>query len=305
MPAAEIDSAMVRFAGGLGDVLLATNIIEAGLDVPRANTMIVWRADRFGMAQLHQLRGRVGRGRARGIAYLLTDPAAKIAKATEQRLRTLEAMDRVGAGFAISARDLDLRGAGDLLGEKQAGHLKLVGVELYHDLLRRALVVARGGTPEESWKPELRLDVPAFVPGDYIPEEEVRLNLYLRIGRLASEREADAFAAEIEDRFGTPPQEVLNLLETTRLRLLCRRLGVAVLEAGPQAVALTFRGGPGGLAGAALDPRMAWRDERLLFRQPSSGAEALLEAAGEALELIRRARQRGAGGEKLSRRRAG
>jgi transcription-repair coupling factor (superfamily II helicase) len=123
MPAEEIDDAMVRFAEGDGDVLLATNIIESGLDVPRVNTMLVWRADRFGLSQLHQLRGRVGRGRARGVAYLLTDPAQEIAPATVKRLQTLETLDRLGAGFAISARDLDLRGAGDLLGEEQAGHV--------------------------------------------------------------------------------------------------------------------------------------------------------------------------------------
>jgi transcription-repair coupling factor (superfamily II helicase) len=144
MPADAIDDAMVRFADGEGDVLLATNIIESGLDVPRANTMLVWRPDRFGLAQLHQLRGRVGRGRVRGVCYLLTDPAAKIPEATLKRLSTLEALDRLGAGFAISARDLDMRGAGDLLGEEQAGHLKLIGSGLYQHLLERALRRARG-----------------------------------------------------------------------------------------------------------------------------------------------------------------
>ena len=158
MPPAEVDEALVRFASGDGDVLLSTNIVETGLDVPRANTMLVWRPDRFGLSQLHQLRGRVGRGRARGAIYLLTDPAAPPTPATDRRLRTLEALDRVGAGFAISARDLDLRGAGDLLGEEQAGHLRLVGIELYRHMLDRALAAARGEAPPEEWTPHLGLE---------------------------------------------------------------------------------------------------------------------------------------------------
>ena len=167
-------------------MLLSTNIVETGLDVPRANTMLVWRPDRFGLSQLHQLRGRVGRGRARGAIYLLTDPAAPPTPATDRRLRTLEALDRVGAGFAISARDLDLRGAGDLLGEEQAGHLRLVGIELYRHMLDRALAAARGETPPEEWTPHLALDLDAFIPPEHVPEEALRVELHTRLG------EADA-----------------------------------------------------------------------------------------------------------------
>ena len=185
LPPAELDDVMVRFADGESDVLLATNIIETGLDVPRANTMLVWRADRFGIAQLHQLRGRVGRGRVRAVCYLLTDPGAKLAPATERRLRTLEGLDRLGAGFQISARDLDLRGAGDLLGEEQAGHVKLVGLELYQELLERALAVARGNPLPEDWKPELNFAVRARIPAAYAADEEIRLNLYARAGSAA------------------------------------------------------------------------------------------------------------------------
>ena len=148
MPAADIDDVMVRFADGEGDILLATNIIEAGLDVPRANTMIVWRADRFGLAQLHQLRGRVGRGNRRGQVILLTGSDDKIGERTLKRLRTLATFDRLGAGFDISARDLDMRGAGDLLGDDQAGHMRLIGTELYQHLLGNALRQARGETVE-------------------------------------------------------------------------------------------------------------------------------------------------------------
>jgi transcription-repair coupling factor (superfamily II helicase) len=171
MPAAEIDEEMVRFAAGDGDILLATNIIEAGLDIPRANTMIIWRADRFGLAQLHQLRGRVGRGRARGYLMLVTEPDAEIAPATLKRLRTMEALDQLGAGFAISARDLDLRGAGELLGEEQAGHMKLIGLGLYQHLLGQALRVARGEIVED-WLPELHLGMSGRLPESWIPEEE-------------------------------------------------------------------------------------------------------------------------------------
>ena len=245
MPAEEIDDVMVRFADGEGDVLLATNIIESGLDVPRANTMLVWRPDRFGLSQLHQLRGRVGRGRLRGIAYLLTDPEKKIPRATRKRLETLESLDRLGAGFAISARDLDQRGAGDLLGEEQAGHVKLIGVGLYHEMLEKALATARGERLEEDWTPELNVGFKGFIPADYVPEPEVRINLYARVAKLASEAEIDALADEIEDRFGSPPEPVEHLLSLCRLRQQCRSHEVARLDAGPQAVAATFRDGDG------------------------------------------------------------
>jgi transcription-repair coupling factor (superfamily II helicase) len=241
MPAEEIDDVMVRFADGEGDVLLATNIIESGLDVPRANTMLVWRPDRFGLSQLHQLRGRVGRGRLRGIAYLLTDPEKKIPRATRKRLETLESLDRLGAGFAISARDLDQRGAGDLLGDEQAGHMKLIGVGLYHDMLRKALATARGERIAEDWTPEVNIGFNGFIPEDYVPEAEVRINLYSRVSKLQSDEEIEAFADEIEDRFGTPPEPVEHLLDLSRLRRQCAAQMVARLDAGPQATAATFR----------------------------------------------------------------
>jgi len=291
MPADELDDAMVRFAEGEGDVLLATNIIESGLDVPRANTMLVWRADRFGLSQLHQLRGRVGRGRVQGIAYLMTDPQARISPATEKRLRTLEALDRLGAGFAISARDLDLRGAGDLLGEEQAGHVKLIGVGLYQHLLGRALRAARGELLEEDWTPEIRIGAAALIPEGYVPEAEVRLNLYSRVATLASAEEIDALAEEIEDRFGPMPEEVRELLGVARLKRQCRAAGVAKLDAGPQALALTFR--PGALHGPAprlaveaLGDEVAWSGERLLYRHPTESFEERERLASELLERL-------------------
>jgi transcription-repair coupling factor (superfamily II helicase) len=240
MPAAEIDEEMIRFSSGDGDVLLATNIIEAGLDIPRANTMLIWRADRFGLAQLHQLRGRVGRGRQRGYLLLLTEEGAKIAPATMKRLRTMEALDQLGAGFAISARDLDLRGAGELLGESQAGHVKLIGLGLYQRLLEQALRTARGEHVDD-WTPELHLGLAARLPEDWIPEEEIRVNLYARIARLASPGELDALAEELEDRFGSLPPEAQSLISLAQVRQLARAARIARIDAGPGAIALTPR----------------------------------------------------------------
>jgi transcription-repair coupling factor (superfamily II helicase) len=269
MPAEEIDATMVRFADGEGDVLLATNIIESGLDVPRANTMLVWRADRFGLAQLHQLRGRVGRGRVRGVAYLVTEPGQTLAKATRKRLETLESLDRLGAGFAISARDLDLRGGGDLFGEEQAGHMKLIGVGLYQHLLTRALDVARGQAPADDWRPELNVDAKGSIPDDYVPDAEVRINLYARVAKLTSEEEVEALRDEMENRFGALPDPAERLLALADLGQQSRTFGVARVDAGPQAIALTFRDGtdraPADRAVERSRGALAWRNARLVW----------------------------------------
>jgi transcription-repair coupling factor (superfamily II helicase) len=240
MAAADIDAVMVGFAQGKGDVLLATNIIEAGLDVPRANTMIVSRADRFGLAQLHQLRGRVGRGNRRGQVILLTESQEKIAERTMKRLRTLATFDRLGAGFDISARDLDMRGAGDLLGETQAGHMKLIGVDLYQHMLSAALRAARGEDVEQ-WSPELNLELGGAFPGEWIPEQDVRLTLYLRLSRVEDEAALDAFEDELIDRFGPLPPATQTLLMQARLRRLARAARIVRVDAGPAAIALTPR----------------------------------------------------------------
>ena len=250
MPAEEIDEAMVRFGRGDGDVLLATNIIEAGLDVPRANTMVIWRADRFGLSQLHQLRGRVGRGHRRGQVLLLTEAEKEIAPRTLKRLRTLEAFDRLGAGFAISARDLDMRGAGDLLGEAQAGHMKLIGIDLYQHLLEAALRSARGETVER-WTPELHLGVEGRLPAAWLPDAELRITFYARLARAEEAGEIDALAAELEDRFGALPAEAETLLAIARVRSAARACGVARIDAGPAAIAFTPRKDFAGDADAA------------------------------------------------------
>ena len=240
MAPSHIDAVMVGFAEGDGDILLATNIIEAGLDVPRANTMIVWRADRFGLAQLHQLRGRVGRGNRRGQVMLLTDDQKAIGERTLKRLRTLATFDRLGAGFNISAQDLDMRGAGDLLGDTQAGHMKLIGVDLYQHLLGAALRQARGEVVDD-WTPELNLGVTGMLPEAWIPEPDVRLTLYVRLGRIADDVALDAFEEELVDRFGPMPEAAVNLLAHARLRLAARTAHIGRVDAGPSAIALTPR----------------------------------------------------------------
>jgi transcription-repair coupling factor (superfamily II helicase) len=263
LPAAEIDEAMVRFAGGDGDVLLATNIIEAGLDVPRANTMLVWRADRFGLSQLHQIRGRVGRGARRGKIILLTEEGAEMAPRTLARLNTLQAFDRLGAGFAISARDLDQRGAGDLLSDEQSGHVKLIGVDLYQHLLGLALKEARGEAVED-WTPTLNLGLGGSLPPEWIPEEETRVGLYIRFARLSDVSSLEAFEQELADRFGELPDEARLLLSVARVRVLARGAGVAKIDAGPAAIALTLRPG---CRLADLPAGVEEKDGRLLLKE--------------------------------------
>ncbi|HZF95603.1 MAG TPA: TRCF domain-containing protein [Allosphingosinicella sp.] len=282
MPAAEIDEAMVRFGNGDGDVLLATNIIEAGLDVPRANTMLVWRADRFGLSQLHQLRGRVGRGSRRGHVLLLTEPGAEIAPRTLKRLSTLQAFDRLGAGFAISARDLDMRGAGDLLGDTQAGHVKLIGVDLYQHLLEGALRAARG-EDVDGWTAALNLGVEGRLPAEWIPEEELRVALYARLARIADLPELDTFEEELADRFGELPDEAASLLAVARVRILAHDAGMARIDAGPAAIALMPRGK---LAAVPDALGLEKKDGRLLLKERiEDPAERLDRLAGLLAEI--------------------
>ncbi|WCP12301.1 Transcription-repair-coupling factor [Sphingobium sp. AntQ-1] len=271
MPATEIDAVMVGFGQGQGDILLATNIIEAGLDVPRANTMIVWRADRFGLAQLHQLRGRVGRGNRRGQVILLTQSEEAISERTLKRLRTLATFDRLGAGFDISAQDLDMRGAGDLLGENQAGHIKLIGIDLYQHLLGAALRQARGEAVER-WTPDLHLGSGGGLPQGWIPEADVRLALYVRLSRIMDDDGMDAFEDELIDRFGPLPQEAAMLLMRARIRVAARTLSIARIDAGPAAIALTLRcDRTGDLRALGL----VEKNGRLLLQQPTQDDERI------------------------------
>ena len=279
MPAEVIDETIVAFADGRGDVLLATNIIESGLDLPRANTILVWRPDRFGVAQLHQLRGRVGRGRRRGLAYFLTDPASKVPRATEKRLHMIAELDRLGSGFAISERDIDLRGAGDILGEKQAGHVRLIGAELYRHLLDRALIGIKDGAAELDWTPQLNLEVTELIPSDYVSDPEIRINLYARIAQIRESAEIDQFASEIEDRFGKMPAATWNLVQAARIRETARRLGVRRLDAGPRAIAVRFQPARAEHVRGMLSStnELHWRDDRLVYERGTDDNERLQE----------------------------
>jgi transcription-repair coupling factor (superfamily II helicase) len=203
-------------------------------------------------------------------------------------LRTLETLDRLGAGFAISARDLDLRGAGDLLGEEQAGHVKLIGLRLYQHLLERALKSARGESIEEDWSPDLRLGFAGAFAGDYVPEEEVRLNLYARLGELANEEEITDFEDEIADRFGPPPQSVTRLFELALLKCRCRALGITRIDAGPQAIAATLRPDSPVKETLADEPGddLEWRGERLIYTRGSENAEERLSLAAAFLDRM-------------------
>ena len=262
-----LEAAVVGFAHGDGDVLLATNIIESGLDVPRANTIVVVNADRFGLAQLHQIRGRVGRGARRGAAYLTTEPGRRLASATRARLRSLEQFSGFGAGVAISAADLDQRGAGELFGDAQAGHVSVLGTELYQHLLSQA-VAARRGEPPPIPVPTLHVGLTGRIPDETVPEPDLRLALYRRLARLATLADVDDFAHEMADRFGDASPSLHALLDLARLRVACRALGVARLDAGPRGAALVV----GDAADVAAHLGGTVRDGRVML--PVAGATA-------------------------------
>jgi transcription-repair coupling factor (superfamily II helicase) len=236
LPADEIDDRMMSFVEGAADVLLATNIVESGLDIPRANTIVVCWPERFGLAQLHQLRGRVGRGGIRAFAYLLTDSDSE---RSEKRLAVLEEFSRPGAGFAISARDLDLRGAGDLLSERQSSHVQVFGPVLYSHLLKLASEKA-DDRAADLWVPDLNLPIADMLPASYVQSEAVRLEIYARAARCRSEDELDDLEEETSRRFGKLPPAARDFFAAARLRIDCRRRGIVRLDVGPAAVAATF-----------------------------------------------------------------
>uniref|UniRef100_UPI00356777AB transcription-repair coupling factor n=1 Tax=Shimia sp. TaxID=1954381 RepID=UPI00356777AB len=218
MAAGELDDRMNAFYDGKYDVLLATTIVESGLDIPTANTMVVHRADMFGLAQLYQIRGRVGRSKTRAYAYLTTKPRMPLTAAAEKRLRVLGSLDTLGAGFTLASQDLDIRGAGNLLGEEQSGQMRDVGYELYQSMLEEAIAKIKAGEmqglsdTDGQWAPQINLGVPVLIPEDYVPDLDVRLGLYRRLSGLHTKVELEGFAAELIDRFGKLPKEVNTLL---------------------------------------------------------------------------------------------
>ena len=243
----ELERVMTEFSDGKFDILLSTNIVESGLDMPAVNTLVIHRADMFGLGQLYQLRGRVGRGKQRGYAYLTWPPNHRLSVAAEKRLTVMQTLDALGAGFTLASHDLDIRGAGNLLGDEQSGHIREVGIELYQQMLEDAVAEIRAGEgrragQERDWTPNISLGLPVLIPDTYVADLPVRLGLYRRIGGLASDAETEAMAAELVDRFGKLPEEVENLLQVVALKRACREAGVEKLEAGPKGMVLGFRG---------------------------------------------------------------
>ena len=248
MPANELDQVMTRFADGEADILLSTNIVESGIDIPSANTMIIHRADMFGLSQLYQLRGRVGRGRQRAYAYLTSDPQRLLSPQARRRLEVMQTLDTLGAGFTLASYDMDIRGAGNLLGDEQSGHVREVGVELYQEMLRQAVDAAksgRGGESEEdakpAWTPQINLGLEIRLPESYVPDLTVRLSLYRRIADLADPQATDILIAELVDRFGGLPDPVKNLFSVIELKQLCRLANIEKIDAGPKGLSLAFR----------------------------------------------------------------
>ncbi|MEF9602241.1 DEAD/DEAH box helicase, partial [Paracoccus sp. PXZ] len=263
LAAGDLDRRMNAFYDRGADVLLATTIVESGLDIPTANTMVVWRADMFGLAQLYQIRGRVGRSKTRAYCYLTTKPRVPLTPQAMRRLKFLGAIDSLGAGFNLASQDLDLRGAGNLLGEEQSGHIKEVGFELYQQMLEETIAKLKSGeiegTPEDEWAPQLNLGVPVTIPESYVPDLDVRLGLYRRLAELTSKVELEGFAAELIDRFGPLPREVNTLLLVIRIKAMAKRANIAKLDAGPKGATIQFHGdkfpNPAGLVEFIHDQR--------------------------------------------------
>ena len=242
MAAGEIEDKMTAFYDGKYDVLVSTTIVESGLDIPTANTLVVHRADMFGLAQLYQLRGRVGRSKARAYAYLTVPPYRTLTPAAEKRLRVLQSLDSLGAGFSLASHDLDIRGAGNLLGDEQSGHIKEVGYELYQEMLEEAVASMRGsGTEEGQWSPQINVGTPVLIPEGFVPDLDARMALYRRLSDVETRAEIDGFAAELIDRFGKLPEEVEFLLKIVEIKGLCRIANVEKIEAGPKGIVLSLR----------------------------------------------------------------
>ncbi len=244
-----LEEVMSAFYDGKFDVLLSTTIVESGLDIPAANTLVVHRADMFGLAQLYQLRGRVGRSKARAYAYLTTPLDKALTPAAEKRLSVLQQLDSLGAGFQLASHDLDIRGGGNLLGDEQSGHIREVGVELYQQMLEDAVNAIRTGgdagaarlADNRAWSPQINAGAAVLIPDDYVPDLGVRLSIYRRLSEAERPEDREALAAELIDRFGPLPPEADHLLKVVGIKGLCRQAGVSKIDAGPKGVVVGFR----------------------------------------------------------------
>jgi transcription-repair coupling factor (superfamily II helicase) len=240
-----LEEVMTAFYERKIDVLISTNIVESGLDIPTANTLIVNKADKFGLSQLYQLRGRIGRSKQRAYAYLTTPQDKKLTETATRRLEVLQSLDQLGAGFSVASHDMDIRGAGNLLGEEQSGHVREVGIELYQEMLEEAVSgLKQGGEAEvtDQWSPTINLGASVLIPEDYVADLNVRMSLYRRLAGIETRQDIDRFAAELIDRFGPLPDEVKHLFEIVTIKQLAKQAGVEKIDAGPKGGTIAFRG---------------------------------------------------------------
>jgi transcription-repair coupling factor (superfamily II helicase) len=296
MPPTMLEDIMAAFYDGKYDVLLSTTIIESGLDIPTANTLIVHRADMFGLAQIYQLRGRVGRSKLRAYALLTLPANRKITPQAERRLKVLQSLDTLGAGFQLASHDLDIRGAGNLLGDEQSGHIKEVGYELYQQMLEEAVLSMKAGITApaaDKWSPQITIGTPVLIPENYVTDLPVRLGLYRRLAEIEDDRDIESFGAELVDRFGPLPEEVEYLLQVVAIKSLCRRANVERIEVGPKGAVLAFRDNtfadPAGLIAYITknsgDARVR-PDQKVVFFDESDSAAARLKGATAILRTL-------------------
>lgn len=286
MSGGDLESRMTAFYEARYDVLVSTSIIESGLDIPTANTIVIHRADMFGLAQLYQMRGRVGRSKTRAFAYLTYNENKPLTENAEKRLKVMQSLDSLGAGFNLASYDLDLRGAGNLVGEEQSGHVKEVGYELYQSMLEEAVAQQQGVETEESWSPQINAGISVLIPDSYIPDLDIRMGLYRRLSSLGDSLAIDALAAEIIDRFGALPEEVRHLLAVLEIKLDCLAAGIEKMDAGPKGVAVFFRNlqfaNPEKLIAYVTEHQTQIKirpDQSLVFRVAADTDDARLQAA--------------------------
>jgi transcription-repair coupling factor (superfamily II helicase) len=299
MSATELEGVMGAFYDGEYDVLLSTTIVESGLDIPTANTLVIHRADMFGLAQLYQLRGRVGRAKARAYAYLTTPAEKQITLSAERRLKVLQSLDSLGAGFQLASHDLDHRGGGNLLGDEQSGHIREIGVELYQQMLEDAvndlktLAGAEGQTVDRGWSPQINTGAAVLIPEDYVPDLNVRLSLYRRLSDAEKSADREALAAELIDRFGPMPPEAGQLLKVVAIKGLCREANVAKIDVGPKGAVVSFRDdhfkNPAGLVAFVQKNQVLWRirpDNKVVVKGEWETPEQRLGAAEKVLSEL-------------------
>jgi transcription-repair coupling factor (superfamily II helicase) len=287
LPPRALEDVMTAFYDGKYDVLLSTAIVESGLDIPNANTMIVHRADMFGLAQLYQLRGRVGRSKARAYAFFTTPSNQRLTEGAEKRLKVLQSLDTLGAGFSLASHDLDIRGGGNLLGEEQSGHIREVGFELYQSMLEEAVAALKGGDlgeAQDQWSPQISLGTSVLIPDTYVADLQLRLGLYRRLSTLEKRSDIDEFAAELVDRFGELPDEVRHLMDVVEIKGLAKQGGLQQLDAGPKGAVITFRknqfANPEGLVAFMAKSRGGVRlqpDHKLVYKADWPTPEARLQ----------------------------